>query len=127
MNEAKKKIHDSGVKAREDDSCPFCEAEWEAILEHQKKLSSRAGQEVSIEAAIGDWLEHFSRDWRRERISRALQSEREEILRHKWLESEKAGHDIGNSAVSDWIGKHAARWRKCWEDQAKSNPPAKSV
>ena len=24
-----------------------------------------------------------------------FQAEREEILKHKWIESEKAGHDIG--------------------------------
>ena len=31
-------------------------------------------------------------------------AEREEILRHKWIESEKAGHDIGfEKALLDWI------------------------
>ena len=31
-------------------------------------------------------------------------AEREEILRHKWLESEKAGHDIGwDRAAVDWM------------------------
>ena len=29
-------------------------------------------------------------------------AEREEILRHKWIESEKAGHDLGESAIRDW-------------------------
>ncbi|HSH09749.1 MAG TPA: DUF4032 domain-containing protein, partial [Oceanipulchritudo sp.] len=34
-------------------------------------------------------------------------AEREEILRHKWLESEKAGKDIGfERALLDWIRKH---------------------
>ncbi|MBM3857956.1 MAG: DUF4032 domain-containing protein [Verrucomicrobia bacterium] len=29
--------------------------------------------------------------------------ERDEILRHKWIESEKAGHDIGfEQALFDW-------------------------
>ena len=28
-------------------------------------------------------------------LYREFQAEREEILRHKWIESEKAGHDIG--------------------------------
>ena len=40
-------------------------------------------------------------------------AEREEILRHKWLESEKAKHDIGfERALLDWIVKHRAAWRK---------------
>jgi len=40
-------------------------------------------------------------------------AEREEILKHKWLESEKAGHDIGfEKALLDWIVKHRSAWRE---------------
>lgn len=40
-------------------------------------------------------------------------AEREEILRHKWLESEKAGHDIGfEKALLDWIVRHRSSWRE---------------
>ncbi len=39
-------------------------------------------------------------------------AEREEILRHKWIESEKVGHYIGfEKALLDWIVKHRAAWR----------------
>jgi hypothetical protein len=39
-------------------------------------------------------------------------AEREEILRHKWIESEKLGQDIGfEKALLDWIVKHRAAWR----------------
>ncbi len=39
-------------------------------------------------------------------------AEREEILRHKWLESEKEGSDIGfERALLDWIRKHRDDWR----------------
>ena len=39
-------------------------------------------------------------------------AEREEILRHKWIESEKAGHDVGfEKALLDWIVKHRSTWR----------------
>jgi hypothetical protein len=39
-------------------------------------------------------------------------AERAEILRHKWIESEKVGHDIGfEKALLDWIVKHRAAWR----------------
>jgi hypothetical protein len=35
----------------------------------------------------------------------------EEINRHKWLESEIAGYDIGfEAAAEDWLKKHAAVW-----------------
>ncbi len=39
-------------------------------------------------------------------------AEREEILRHKWIESEKAGKDIGfERALLDWIVKYRSGWR----------------
>ena len=40
-------------------------------------------------------------------------AERDEILRHKWIESEKAGLDIGfERALVDWTIKHRHAWRK---------------
>ena len=45
-------------------------------------------------------------------LYREFLAEREEILVHKWLESEKAGHDIGfERALLDWIVKHRSAWR----------------
>lgn len=39
-------------------------------------------------------------------------AERQEILRHKWIESEKAGKDIGfERALLDWTRHHRANWR----------------
>jgi hypothetical protein len=48
-------------------------------------------------------------------------AEREEILRHKWLESEKAGQDIGfEKALLDWIVRFRSSWReKRREDHVK--------
>ncbi len=44
--------------------------------------------------------------------------EKEEILKHKWLESEKKGYDIGYSAaLIDWILKHRSDWRKYKNDE----------
>ena len=46
-------------------------------------------------------------------LYREFQAEREEILKHKWIESEKAGHDIGfERALTDWIVRYRAQWRK---------------
>jgi hypothetical protein len=46
-------------------------------------------------------------------LYREFQAEREEILRHKWIESEKAGRDIGfERALTDWIIKHRSKWRR---------------
>ena len=39
-------------------------------------------------------------------------NEREEILKHKWLESEKAGKDIGfEKALLSWVCNHREKWR----------------
>ena len=46
-------------------------------------------------------------------LYREFLAEREEILRHKWLESEKVGHDIGfERALLDWIVRHRSNWRR---------------
>lgn len=46
-------------------------------------------------------------------LYREFQAEREEILKHKWIESEKAGYDIGfERALTDWIVRHRTKWRK---------------
>ena len=46
-------------------------------------------------------------------LYREFQAERSEILKHKWIESEKAGFDIGfERALTDWIINHRAKWRK---------------
>jgi hypothetical protein len=46
-------------------------------------------------------------------LYREFQAERDEILKHKWIESEKAGYDIGfERALTDWIIKHRSKWRK---------------
>ncbi len=39
-------------------------------------------------------------------------AEREEILKHKWIESEKAGKDIGfERALLTWVRKHRTDWK----------------
>jgi hypothetical protein len=50
-----------------------------------------------------------------------------EAERHKYLESEKAGHDLGQSAIEDWHRRHWTIWLRhrwlehllgttCWEE-----------
>ena len=49
----------------------------------------------------------------RSSLYREFLAEKEEILKHKWIESEKAGHDIGfEAALVDWITKHRSSWRR---------------
>jgi hypothetical protein len=50
-------------------------------------------------------------------------AEREEILRYKWLESERLGRDIGfERALLDWIRKHRDGWRS-----ARRNPDSENA
>ncbi|MBT3483419.1 MAG: hypothetical protein HN457_18545 [Opitutales bacterium] len=45
-------------------------------------------------------------------LYREFLAEREEILRHKWLESERSGKDIGfERALIDWTRNHRDAWR----------------
>ena len=46
-------------------------------------------------------------------LYREFLAEREEILRHKWLKSEKVGIDVGfEEALTGWMVKHRSEWRK---------------
>jgi hypothetical protein len=54
-------------------------------------------------------------------------AEREEILKHKWIESEKAGKDIGfEKALLDWIVKHRSNWRERRMKEARAETKAAS-
>jgi hypothetical protein len=74
---------------------------------HKKVLSyTTMSNAAKVSAMANDLLKNSS-------LYREFQAEREEILRHKWIESEKAGHDIGfERALTDWIIKHRSAWRK---------------
>ena len=51
-------------------------------------------------------------------LYREFLAEREEILRHKWIESERIGHDIGfEKALLEWIVKHRSTWRDARKKQ----------
>jgi len=40
-------------------------------------------------------------------------AEREEIMKYKWIESEKLGYDIGfERALLDWIRNHRDTWKQ---------------
>ena len=50
-------------------------------------------------------------------------AEREEILKHKWIESERLGYDIGfERALLDWIRKHRDSWRAARRAQLATSP-----
>jgi hypothetical protein len=58
-------------------------------------------------------------------LYREFLAEREEILRHKWIESEKQGHDIGfEKALLDWVMRHRGGWRDTRARAARENRSA---
>lgn len=53
-------------------------------------------------------------------LYRHFWAQREEIMKHKWYESERAGHDIGfDQALTDWAIKHRSEWRKRWQGKTQ--------
>jgi len=58
-------------------------------------------------------------------LYKELLAERAEILKHKWIESEKAGKDIGfERALLDWIVKHRSNWRERRRKEARTKQAA---
>ena len=43
-------------------------------------------------------------------LSRLNQEVIEEIKKHKWIQSEKAGHDLNGPASMEWIEKYYDLW-----------------
>ena len=92
-------------------------AELRQVERHRVNLSRERGCDVSFEEARSDWEGRYAAQWRIERQAAILRMQREEIERHKWIESEKCGHDLGRQAALDWINKYAAHWRDWYETE----------
>ncbi len=109
------------LKDRDRSTCPqeprFSPAEWKAIRVHRYFLSQRYHRFVDINEATEDWLKNYALIWRAKRTVLSSRNQMEEILKHKWIESKKAGHDLGSEAVSDWIENYADKWRQWWETE----------
>lgn len=91
----------------------------------------KAGQ--SLQKKKGNYLAFFMRRTKakpdsisdialkRSDVYKEFLAEREEIMKHKWLESEKAGHDIGyDKALLDWIMNHREKWRTSYRRKSSS-------
>jgi hypothetical protein len=56
-------------------------------------------------------------------LAMVIRSQREEIQKHRWIESEKVGHDIGwQRAELEWRRQHANAWRKWLRTQGLVHP-----
>ncbi len=90
--------------------------ECRAVERHWRHLAQVWRPDVTYEEALEDWLANHAEAWRVRRQERALEKQRQEMLKHKWIESEKARCDIGKQAYIDWIKRYAADWRRWYEE-----------
>jgi len=44
----------------------------------------------------------------------------DEMAKHKWIESEKAGYDLGEQAMLDWVEKYSDSFKKNLNTNVKS-------
>ncbi len=91
-------------------------AEEREVDLHRERLARELGREVSHEVALEDWLQHHAATWRRRYQDLAVRLQREEMMRHKWLVSEREGRDIGSAAILEWVDLYAEEWRN-WFDR----------
>ena len=82
-------------------------------------ISAERGCDDGLEESVSDCTAKCTQRQREERQAEMLAKQREEILRHKWIESEKAQHDLGSEAALDWIRRYAAQWRRWYEGESK--------
>ena len=97
------------------------------IMHLQEALAHREGRSVPLEEAVNCWEDQYACRWREQRLARQMARQREEILRHKWIESEKAQRDLGAEAVLDWIRRYAAQWRHWYEEYEVNEAPKVSL
>ena len=87
-------------------------AELHAILEHQRAMMLAQGAEVSLEAAIEDFMSHCRAKWMHEKQHQDNVDQIQEIEKHKYFRSIEEQHDIGKkTAAEEWCAKYAHLWR----------------
>lgn len=87
-------------------------SELRAIEDHKYYLSQKEGREVSLEEAIVDFLIDYEDDYLKRKQAEDVAQQNEEIMKYKWIESEREGHDIGaDTAAMEWVEKYGSIWR----------------
>ena len=61
-------------------------------------------------------------NFKKSSLYQAYKEELNEILKHKWIESEKVGYDIGfEKALMSWITHHKAKYTKARQKNRASD------
>ncbi len=88
-------------------------AELNAVLKNLEEMEKAQKRKILFEEALADWMMNLGIAWARSKFNEDMEAQRKEIEKHRWIESEKAGKDIGASkAAEDWIAKYAPFWRR---------------
>jgi hypothetical protein len=91
-------------------------SELKAIEKHKYFMSLERGAPVSIDEAIGDFLQSYRGQWLQEKQRQDNMRQIQEIEKHKWYRSEEEGHDVGKrTAFEEWINRFAGLWREAEE------------
>jgi phosphotransferase system HPr-like phosphotransfer protein len=91
-------------------------SELKAVEEHKYYMSLTRGEPVSIDEAIGDFVQSYRGRWLQEKQQQDTREQVREIEKHKWYRSEEAGYDVGRSTASqEWISRFADTWRQASE------------
>ena len=101
-----------------DEVIEFLKLAIPALIEHEQALKNPSAQtpplELEVPESLADkafWLD--------------VLDELEEILEYKWLESERAGFDIGmDRAIREWLHKHYTAWAAAHPSPQHPAPPA---
>jgi phosphotransferase system HPr-like phosphotransfer protein len=96
-------------------------SELHAIQIHKYYLSQIEGREVTLEEAIIDFLINYEADYLQKKQLEDVREQEKEILKYKWIESEKEGYDIGTEkAAQEWVEKYGSIWREERESLEKN-------
>jgi hypothetical protein len=96
-------------------------SQQEEVKKYKWIESEKAGRDIGWERAAQEWAQkHFhnwKRSWRerdvRHPLAELIWAQQEEIEKYKWVESQKAGRDIGwERAAQEWAQKHFPEWKR---------------
>jgi len=103
-------------------------SELRAIEVHKYYLSRKERREVSLEDAIVDFLINYETDFLMAKHIEDVKEQNAEIMKYKWIESEKEGYDIGaEKAALEWVERYGAIWRDEKESLEKNGFTESSI
>ena len=100
------------------------------LLKKEEPISTGECQSLETEESVSENSEEQRTDMfegfmKHSTLYREFLAEKEEILRHRGLESERAGEDIGfERALLDWIRNHREKWRTARSETSPNEPSA---